>query len=193
MFEKTFGEKIENQKYIERKGVYGIFQNRNDEIGVVKVRDTHFLVGGGIDLGENHIEALKREFIEEIGFTIENILFLDKFSEYHFSIKDKNYYKLVGNIYQVTLKEKICEGIETDHNLIWIKKCDIEQSMRLQYQSYILRLAYDSTKYTSLNTTSAQGSTARSTDEDTTSIIITLLLWTTLISLTESHRLIRRS
>lgn len=142
MFDKTFGEKIDNQKYKEREGVYGIFHNENDEIGVVKVRDSHLLVGGGVDAGESHIEALKREFIEEIGFTIENISFVDKYIEYAYSKKDNNYYKLIGNIYQVSLKRKICEGVEADHDLTWIKKCEVEESMYLQYQSHALKVTY---------------------------------------------------
>ena len=134
-----FGEIIENQKYIEREGVYGIFDNDKGEVGVVKVRDAHLLVGGGIEAGENHITALKREFIEEIGYDIEILEFIDRLTEYHCTVNGGQYYKLIGNIYRVKLNKKIHDGVEPDHQLKWLKYDDVNKGMILSYQSYILQ------------------------------------------------------
>ncbi|GEM_PF-5277351 len=68
--EITFGEKLKNTTYFERKAVYGIVFDEG-KIAAVKTPKGYFLPGGGIERNENHTQCLEREFMEETGYEIE--------------------------------------------------------------------------------------------------------------------------
>ncbi|VSX91999.1 mutT/nudix family protein [Streptococcus pneumoniae] len=60
-----------NTDYIARYGVYAVIPNPEQK-QIVLVQEPNgawFLPCGKIEAGENHQEALKRELIEELGFT----------------------------------------------------------------------------------------------------------------------------
>lgn len=133
----TFGSKLPDQTYIEREGVYGLIK-KDGQYGVAAVRDTHFFVGGGVDEGEDHQTCLKREFIEEIGWTIEIHEYLGGFKEFDQSFRSKKYYALHAHVYRVTLKEKVSDG-EEDHKLVWLNKDGIDEAMALKYQAYVIK------------------------------------------------------
>ena len=65
---KVFGMK-ENANYIDREGVY-LVPMKEGKIGVVKTSKGYFLLGGGLDNGESHEECIKRECLEEAGYTV---------------------------------------------------------------------------------------------------------------------------
>ena len=71
MANPTFGEKKEGVTYKNRYGVYAVIPDANHEkiILVQAPNGAWFLPGGEIEAGENHLEALKRELIEELGFS----------------------------------------------------------------------------------------------------------------------------
>lgn len=57
-----------------RNTCYGIVLNGNKLLVVYnEVEHDYSLVGGGIEIGESPENALKREFIEESGYLIENL------------------------------------------------------------------------------------------------------------------------
>ena len=60
------------KKYIRRPGVYAIL-TRGDQILLTYQEEPDFefqLPGGGVDKGENPIQALHREVLEETGWLI---------------------------------------------------------------------------------------------------------------------------
>ena len=71
MSNPTFGEKLDNVDYKTRYGVYAIIPNATkDQIILVQAPNgSWFLPGGEIEAGEDHFSALKRELIEELGFS----------------------------------------------------------------------------------------------------------------------------
>ena len=74
MANPTFGEKKEGVTYKNRYGVYAVIPDANHEkiILVQAPNGAWFLPGGEIEEGENHLEALKRELIEELGFQLKS-------------------------------------------------------------------------------------------------------------------------
>lgn len=69
---KYVGSKEENVEYRKRPGAYAIIVNKdNDKIGIVTDGEDYFYLGGGIENGETKLEALKREMIEEAGYSIK--------------------------------------------------------------------------------------------------------------------------
>ena len=62
----------ENINYTKRKAAYVIVEQEDGKIAILKHNET-FLIGGGIEPGENAEETIKRECFEETGYTLKNI------------------------------------------------------------------------------------------------------------------------
>jgi 8-oxo-dGTP diphosphatase len=67
----VFGKPIKGYRYIERPGAYAIILDEAKRVAVVKNPLGYFLPGGGQDPGESPEETVKREVLEECGFSIE--------------------------------------------------------------------------------------------------------------------------
>jgi len=65
---RIFGSK-ENIQYCDREGAYFI-PVYNRKIGVIHTPKGYFFVGGGIENGESHSDCVKRESLEETGYTV---------------------------------------------------------------------------------------------------------------------------
>ncbi|MEI8366783.1 MAG: NUDIX domain-containing protein [Parachlamydiaceae bacterium] len=74
----------ENMRIASRTGVYGIARQNDQILFVKQERGPHSgkfdLPGGGIEAGETIEEALRREFIEEVGMTFDSMLLVDNFT-----------------------------------------------------------------------------------------------------------------
>ncbi len=130
-----FGAPEDGIQYHKRVGVYGVIYNEN-EFTVAKVNDGYFLVGGGLEGEESHHECLRREFLEEIGYTIEICEYLGVNHEYHQSHRSKNHYELIGHCYSVKLIDRIEQG-EEDHKLVTLRDSEIDR-MTLEYQTHVM-------------------------------------------------------
>ena len=139
---KYIGKKDENVEYRKRPGAYAIIVNKNDDkIGIVKVITDegveNFYVGGGIEEGETKLEALKREMIEEAGYTIKNIKELEEVGSYIFA-EDHGYIEVIASVYIAEFDKKVAEPIEKDHNVIWVKPEEIADKMYFEYHRHFL-------------------------------------------------------
>ena len=140
---------INNKKvgieYKIRKGAYAILKRNEDEkIGIV-TDGVYFFLGGGVEEKETEIEALKRELIEETGYTIKNIVEFDEIGQYIFEKNKDGYMELCNYVYLAELDEKIIEPIEKDHVVLWIEPEDYVGKMYYEWQEYILE------RYISMN------------------------------------------
>ncbi len=54
--------------YITRAGAY-LIPVCNKKIGVIKTEKGYFLIGGGLNKDESHEDCIKRECLEETGYT----------------------------------------------------------------------------------------------------------------------------
>ena len=139
---KYIGKKDENVEYRKRPGAYAIIVNKNDDkIGIVKKPTEegieNFYLGGGIEEGETKLEALKREMIEEAGYTIKNIKELGEVGEFIFA-GDKGYIEVIASVYIAEFDKKVAEPIEKDHNVIWVKPEEYVDKMFREWQRYIM-------------------------------------------------------
>ena len=139
---KYVGYKEENAEYRKRPGAYAIIVNKNDDkIGIVKVITDegveNFYLGGGIEEGETKLEALKREMIEEAGYTIKNIKELEEVGSYIFA-EDHGYIEVIASVYIAEFDKKVAEPIEKDHNVIWVKPEEYVDKMFREWQRYIM-------------------------------------------------------
>lgn len=132
------GEKKENITYQERKCAYAILQGKEDKVGLIEVRDEYFLIGGGIENNEDEIEALKRETIEEAGYSIKEIKKFEEVEAYYLD-KERGYLKVVATIYIAELDEYIKNPIELDHKLIWFSLKERKKEMFRKYQEAVVQ------------------------------------------------------
>lgn len=109
MTNPTFGEKLTTVDYKARYGVYAIIPNadKNQIILVQAPNGSWFLPGGEIEAGEDHFSALKRELIEELGFSAELGYYYGQADEYFYSRHRDTYFYNPAYIYEVTHFEEI--------------------------------------------------------------------------------------
>ncbi len=135
------GEKLKDKEYEERRTSYGLIFNEKDEIAVAYIEkyNMYNLIGGKIEEGENSKEALIRETKEEIGYSLKDIKYIDNLGcYYYFELMDK--YELgIMDFYKAKIDKKICNPIEEDHELIWIKPEEIADKMYFEYHRYFIR------------------------------------------------------
>lgn len=133
-----FGEK-EYVKYFDREGAY-IIPIKDGKIGVVKTPKGYFLLGGGIDKGESHEHALKRECLEEIGYTVSVTQKLCSAETYttHSTI---GYFHPIQTYYLGELIEKVQEPVECDHEFLWIEYEQLRGKMFSKMQNWAIEMA----------------------------------------------------
>lgn len=132
------GKKLENVQYKKREGAYVIIEREEDEkIAIATEGKTWFFLGGGIEKGETEIEALKREVIEEAGYSIKNIKYLDKVTAWADGVK-KGPLDVTATFYTAEFDEKIVEPIEKDHQVFWVDATEYRTKLYHEYQRYIL-------------------------------------------------------
>lgn len=131
-------EKESGITYTKRPGAYIIItRNEDNKIAIVKEKNKYFYFGGGIENNEEPIEALKRELIEELGYTLKNVKPYKILNSYEYSY-DKGYLDVTSNIFLGELDKKVTEPIEKDHDLIWINPQDYIGKMYHFWHNYIL-------------------------------------------------------
>lgn len=115
-----------------RPSVYAVVI-KDDKFLMIKFGDLcYYLIGGGIEIGENHIDALRREFLEETGFEIK-VKDLIEVNTYFFempfnkgsahAIKIFYVCELVGNAKEQNFEEK---EIQLNAKLEWIPLSEID-------------------------------------------------------------------
>ena len=94
--------KKENVTYQHRYGVYAVIPDpEKKQIVLVQAPNgAWFLPGGEIEAGEDHQEALKRELIEELGFTAEIGTYYGQADEYFYSRHRDTYYYNPAYLYE---------------------------------------------------------------------------------------------
>lgn len=133
------GKKQENIEYKKRPGSYAIILKPNDDkIGIVTDGQDYFYLGGGIEEGETKLDALKRELIEEAGYTIKNIKEFEEVGSYIYSA-DHGYIEVIANVYLAEFDKKIAEPIEKDHVVLWVKPEEYADKMFREWQRYIMQ------------------------------------------------------
>ncbi len=138
---ETFGTQIEGISYYDRVGAY-LICFENNKLAVIRDPQGYFLPGGGIDDNENFEECLKRECLEETGFSVS----IDKYicsAEAYLLHPKVGYFHPIQHYYSGKLIKKECDPIEKDHLLEWISIDDIESKMHLEFQCWAVKYYMD--------------------------------------------------
>ena len=131
------GTKIENITYTKREGSYVIIERKEDNKIAIATDGTWFFLGGGIEQGENELEALKREVLEESGYSIKNTKYFDKVTAWADGGK-RGPLDVTATFYIAEFDKKVVEPIEKDHKVLWVNPCEYRDKLYHEYQRYIL-------------------------------------------------------
>lgn len=118
----TVGEK-ENADYYHRPGAYLIPVN-GDKVGLIGGSAGYCFVGGGKEKNEKDYDCLRREVIEEIGYSIEIDRYFGSAEHYKPDQPEIGFFHPVQNYYIGRLIEKVAEPTEINHNLEWVNPED---------------------------------------------------------------------
>ena len=135
------GEKKENTIYDFRETCFGIVL-KNNEFYLTEKNNEISLIGGGIEEGENNIETLKREFMEEAGLTIlecSNFITIDCF----WKTKNNIDMESLANFYIVKISDDIKNNTEKESKLVKIPYNEISNILELPYQQKAIELFID--------------------------------------------------
>ena len=135
---KIFGIK-ENFSYLDRKGAY-IIPIKDGKFGVVKTPKGYFLLGGGIDDGETHEQAIRRECLEEAGYIVnikQKLCSAETFTNH----PQIGYFHPIQTYYIGELLEKVQEPIESDHEFMWVEYDQLKDKMFAEMQNWAIEHA----------------------------------------------------
>lgn len=134
---KVFGKREKNKIYIDREGVY-IIAEKDGYVATVKTPRGYFLPGGGIEKNESHLDCIKRECLEEIGYdvAIEDYLCTAEI----FTVHDRlGYFHPIQHYYCGKLVSKVTEPIETTHSFEWLTLSEAAEKMYVQAQKWAVK------------------------------------------------------
>ncbi|MED1863545.1 NUDIX domain-containing protein [Fictibacillus nanhaiensis] len=126
-----FGEVMEDVIYRMREAVYAVVLDENKNIAVMVQNGKGFLPGGGIETGEDHVVCLKRECIEETGFTFQMEQFVGNAKQY-FKTRQGEYLMNDGYFYTGSFGEYANDPLDQDHELVWMS---IDQAEELLFHT----------------------------------------------------------
>lgn len=132
------GERVQGVEYTKRPASYVIIEHdEGKKIAIAKANETWFFIGGGIEEGETEIDALKREVIEEAGYSIKDIKYFDKVTAWADGGK-RGPLDVTATFYIAKFDKKIAEPIEKDHQIFWVNANEYKEKLFHEYQRYIL-------------------------------------------------------
>ncbi|WNB93610.1 NUDIX domain-containing protein [Bacillus sp. NEB1478] len=125
-----FGEKNPGTFYRNRKAVYAVvLDKQTSKLAVMIHNDKGFLPGGGLNEHESHMECLKRECIEETGYTL-NIENLIGNAKQYFQSRQNESILNEGCFYAGTFGEFVRSPVDKDHELVWM---DIKEAEKILF------------------------------------------------------------
>jgi 8-oxo-dGTP pyrophosphatase MutT (NUDIX family) len=122
---------IESKEFRLREAARGIFFDENNLIPILKVKkyNYHKLPGGGVDHGEDIVEGLKRELLEETGCEIKIDKKVGKIIEYRgkYNLKQISYCYL-GKILTKGKPNFTQKETEQGFEITWV---ELQQAIKL--------------------------------------------------------------
>lgn len=135
----TLGEKFVNKKFDFRETCFGICERNGQILLTKKIKKNEIaMVGGGIEKEETHEDCLKREFLEESGYSVESIEELCTIDCFWLAGGQWPMESL-ANFYVVKLSEEAGNPTEDGHEPVWVAIDDVENLLPLPYHKEGIR------------------------------------------------------
>ncbi len=131
------GEKLKDKKYGFRETCFGICE-KNGKMLLVKKDGQYSFIGGGREENETREECLKREFLEESGYSIKSIkefVTVDCF----WLAGGKWPLESLANFYIVEVEKFHQEPLEEGHIIEEIEISEVQNLLPLPYQNFAFK------------------------------------------------------
>ena len=146
MEHRVFGAPQPGMTYRDRPGAYGIaFDGQGNAAVVCSARKGCFLLGGGIEPGEDEPACIRREALEETGYAVavgEKVCVGEEFTA---DLNGRPYHP-IGHVYLLELGKQVSQPVESDHVLTWMPAEEFRKTTFLSYQSWSMEMAWELTQ-----------------------------------------------
>ena len=136
---KVFGAK-DNVEYTDREGAYLILV-RNNQVGIIQTSKGFFLLGGGLENGESHIECIERECMEEAGCVV-SVKGKVCSAEAYCKHETIGYFHPIQTYYIGELISVVSAPSEKDHVFLWMEYDELKGKMYVEMQSWALEQSF---------------------------------------------------
>lgn len=140
---RLFDRKKPGINYGKRTGIYIIAFDDNGKIPVAKTTRGYFLLGGGLERGESHIDCVKRECMEEAGVNVRIGDLICRSERYHYAVRFKRHMHSISYFYFGEILDKVAEPTETNHELVWLNADDCYDKLFLAHQKWAVSVAVE--------------------------------------------------
>jgi 8-oxo-dGTP diphosphatase len=120
--------------YMKRVGAYGLLEDEDGRLAVIKTSTGYFLPGGGLEEGEELQACLVREFVEEAAIKVRIEDKLSVLSYFFYSTTMHIHMESVGHFYRCKFEEALDTGCEEDHQLVWLELKEASKKLFLENQ-----------------------------------------------------------
>ncbi len=134
-----FGTKDESITYVNRPGVYVVFQNDLNQVAFVRTPKGLFLPGGGKEGDESDHECISRECREELGWDIQIGRKITETGQFFSFPAPQQYYYIHGTYYHGTSYSKNHIPIEDNLHLEWHLPREAMSQMVPEAQCWVIQ------------------------------------------------------
>jgi 8-oxo-dGTP diphosphatase len=116
----VFGRRTEGDPWVIRPSAYGLLQDRDGRVAIVRSVDGVYLPGGGIEEGETVPEALHREALEECGFLISLGAWAARAVQFAYSASEKSHFEKRCTFLECAIEGIDRGGLHAGHEVLWV-------------------------------------------------------------------------
>ena len=120
----VFGRAYPGVEYHARPSVYALIDRGDGRVAVMRVDDRAFLPGGGANPDESWEETVRREVVEETGWSIGRPARIAEAVEYLQPGGRQSGTRIEATFVRAELDERVADPVETDHHLDWLDPRD---------------------------------------------------------------------
>lgn len=132
--------------YVKRVGAYGLLEDEDGRLAVIKTSTGYFLPGGGLEEGEELQACLAREFIEEAAIKVSVGDKLSALSYFFYSTTMHIHMESEGHFYRCKFVDALDTGCEEDHQLVWLELKEAVKKLFLANQKEAVKQLIHSSK-----------------------------------------------
>jgi 8-oxo-dGTP diphosphatase len=123
-----------DKRYVTRHGVYAIIKKERKLLITFQgdPHNEHQLPGGGVDVGESHLQTLHREALEETGWIISPKRRLGAFQRFTYMPEYNLWARKVCHIYFCRAVMGKTKPLHDDHSPLWINP---QSALNMLYNS----------------------------------------------------------